>query len=130
MFQENAEPRDRGAAGGFAAVAVAADQGFAVEDGLIAHLADDAVHDGQAAQGLGEVGHGVPTGGAALVEPFEELGDAIGGLFPGLKLGLEFFDGLALDIAIHCGRNLRYGLRIASHSGGTADFLASAATAK
>src|SRR5207237_5456667 len=46
---------DAGGAGGFAAEAVAADQGLVLQNIFVGHFADDAIHDLQGAERFGEV---------------------------------------------------------------------------
>ena len=49
-------------------------------------------------QTFGEIGHGVPGGDAAEVEPVEQLGGAVDGFVPSFELGFEGFAGQGFDI--------------------------------
>ncbi len=53
------------------------------------------------AQGFGQVGHRLPMRDAMLVEPFEQLGEPVGRLAPGLEPGLQLFRGLRSYIRQH-----------------------------
>ena len=50
------------------------------------------------AERLGQIGHGVPTGGAVGVKPFQQLGHPVGRLLPGGKLPLQIFQRLGADV--------------------------------
>jgi hypothetical protein len=45
-------------------------------------------------QSFWKIGHGVPVDGAMKVKPLEKLADTVHRLAPGLKLDLQFFQGL------------------------------------
>src|SRR5204863_318033 len=55
FFEEFSEAGEAGGAGGFAAEAEACDEGAVFEDFVVGDFADDAVHEIEGAQGLGEV---------------------------------------------------------------------------
>ncbi|SRR6266446_5400404 len=53
------------------------------------------------AQGLGQVGHGIPICYPMDVKPFEQLRDAIGRLAPSLELLAEFLSRLRFVVGRH-----------------------------
>ena len=55
---------DAGGAGGLAAEAVAADEGFVLQDVFVGDFSHDAVHDLQCAEGFGEVHRAADLDGA------------------------------------------------------------------
>ena len=54
-----------------------------------------------AAQGFGQIGHGVPACRAMGIEPFQELREPIGRMLPKLELGLQLLRSLRLDVGQH-----------------------------